>query len=149
MRIGTPFYTTIFFVRAKKLCGASLHRPLVLDTIVDLYPRYFQGHQHQRNYIQGQLLFLKKELPDLKTKKSDKGKGFKELHIQIMLIKLWLRGIHHKCSPACPESYLNEYAFRFNNRNCTHGIFHGLLSNMMHHEPRPFVPNKKLCALIT
>ncbi len=25
MRTGTHFYTTILFVRAKKLCGASLH----------------------------------------------------------------------------------------------------------------------------
>ncbi len=31
-----PFYTTIFFARAKKLCGASLHRPLVLNTIGEL-----------------------------------------------------------------------------------------------------------------
>ena len=92
---------------------------------------------------------LKKELPDLETKKSDKGKGFKELHIQIMLVKLWLRGIHHKCSPAYLQSYLNEYAFRFNNRNCRHRIFHHLLSDMMHLQPHPFTRKKKLCALIT
>jgi len=92
---------------------------------------------------------LKKELPDLETKKSDKGKGFKELHIQIMLIKLWLRGIHHKCSPVYLQSYLNEYAFRFNNRNYRHRIFHRLLSDMMHIEPHPFTRKKELCALIT
>ena len=88
-------------------------------------------------------------LPDLVTKKSDKGRGFKELHIQIMLIKLWLRGIHHKCSPGYLQSYLNEYAFRFNNRNRRHRIFHRLLSDMMHLEPHPFPRRKMLCALIT
>lgn len=92
---------------------------------------------------------LKKELPTLETKKSNKGKGFKELHVQIMLIKLWLRGIHHKCSPGYLQSYLNEYAFRFNNRNCRHKIFHHLIANMMHIEPHPFTRRKGLCALIT
>ena len=92
---------------------------------------------------------LKKDLPALETKKSDKGKGFKDLHVQIMLIKLWLRGIHHKCSPGYLQSYLNEYAFRFNNRNCRYKIFHLLLSNMMHLEPQPFIRKKRLCALNT
>jgi hypothetical protein len=92
---------------------------------------------------------LKQELPALETKKSDKGKSFKELHIQIMLIKLWLRGIHHKCSAGYLQSYLNEYAFRFNNRNRRHRIFHRLLSDMMNLEPHPFTRKKKLCALIT
>lgn len=89
---------------------------------------------------------LKKDLPNLETKKSNKGKGFKELHQQIMLIKMWLRGIHHKCSPTYLQDYLNEYAFRFNNRNRRHRIFHGLLANMMNIEPHPFVRQKKLCA---
>lgn len=92
---------------------------------------------------------LKEKMPNLKTKKSEKGKGFKELHQQIMLVKIWLRGIHHKCSPAYLQDYLNEYAFRFNNRNRRQRIFQRLVSNLMHLEPQPFTRKKKLCACIT
>jgi len=35
---------------------------------------------------------LKKDNPNLKTKKSEKGKAFKEMHEQIMLVKMCLRG---------------------------------------------------------
>ena len=40
-KIATHFYTTIFFLlfRQKYFIGSSLHRPRVLNTIVDLYPR--------------------------------------------------------------------------------------------------------------
>lgn len=92
---------------------------------------------------------LKKEMPNLATRKSQKGKSFKELHQQIMLVKIWLRGIHHKCSPAYLQDYLNEYAFRFNNRNCRRWIFQRLLSNLMHLEPQPFKRKTRVCACIT
>ena len=38
---------------------------------------------------------LKKEYPYLEQKPSDKGNNFPELHIHIMNIQGWLRGIHH------------------------------------------------------
>jgi hypothetical protein len=41
---------------------------------------------------------LKKDFLNLKQVDSDDGKNFKELHIHIMNIKGWLRGIHHHCS---------------------------------------------------
>jgi hypothetical protein len=37
-------------------------------------------------------------MPQLKTKASEKGQAFEELHKQIMQFKNWLRGTHHKCS---------------------------------------------------
>ena len=59
----------------------------------------------------------------IETQKSDKGKAMKELHKQIMLFKNWLRETHHKCSKLLLPKYLNEYKFRFNNRNRRHTIF--------------------------
>ncbi len=38
---------------------------------------------------------LKKEFLKLEQISSDDGKNFKQLHIHIMNIKGWLRGIHH------------------------------------------------------
>lgn len=48
---------------------------------------------------------------------SEKGKGFPELHIHIMNIKGWLRGIHHKCKSNRLQNYLDEFHFRFNRRS--------------------------------
>jgi len=48
---------------------------------------------------------------------SEKGKGFPELHIHIMNIKGWLRGIHHKCKSKRLQNYLDEFHFRFNRRS--------------------------------
>lgn len=48
---------------------------------------------------------------------SEKGKGFPELHIHIMNIKGWLRGIHHKCKGNRLQNYLDEFHFRFNRRS--------------------------------
>src|SRR6266542_3462686 len=59
---------------------------------------------------------LKEEM-NIETLKSEKGKAMEEIHKQIMLFKNWLRGIHHKCSKALLKKYLDEYKFRFNNRN--------------------------------
>lgn len=50
---------------------------------------------------------LKKEFKNLKQIASEEGKNFKELHIHIMNIKGWLRGIHHHCSKECMQNYLD------------------------------------------
>lgn len=57
---------------------------------------------------------LKKEYPNLKQIKSEKGNSLPEIHIHIMNLKGWLRGIHHHCSKERLQSYLNEYHFRYN-----------------------------------
>jgi len=89
---------------------------------------------------------LKKDSPNLKTKKSEKGKAFKEMHEQIMLVKMWLRGIHHKYSEKFLQGYLDEYTFRFNNRNQSNKIFDGLVCRMMSVKPQPFKRTKRVCA---
>jgi ISXO2-like transposase domain len=68
---------------------------------------------------------------------SHKGKNFKELHIQIMLFKNWLRGIHHKCSNTLYFAYCDEYTFRFNRRNNRKAIFGQLMKAMLHSNPHP------------
>lgn len=92
---------------------------------------------------------LKEGMPKLKTKKSEKGKAFKEIHQQIMLVRMWLRGIYHKCSEKFLQGYLDEYAFRFNNRNQRYKVFDLLVGRMMQLQPQPFKRMKKVCACNT
>lgn len=74
---------------------------------------------------------LKKEFPNLKQLDSNDGKNFKELHIHIMNIKGWLRGIHHHCSKEHMQDYLNEYHFRYNRRSNMDTIFNVLIKRMV------------------
>ena len=48
---------------------------------------------------------------------SDQGQNFEKLHWHIFNIKNWIRGIHHRISKKHTQYYLNEFHFRFNNRN--------------------------------
>lgn len=77
---------------------------------------------------------LKKEFTKLKQLASDEGKNFKELHIHIMNIKGWLRGIHHHCSKKHMQDYLNEYHFRYNRRSNMGTIFDVLIRKMVFFE---------------
>lgn len=62
-----------------------------------------------------------------RQRKSDKGKTFPGVHQQIMNLKGWLRGIHHKCSQKHYQKYLDEYCFRTNRRNIEQGIFRAIM----------------------
>jgi len=77
---------------------------------------------------------LKKEFLKLKQVASEDGKNFKELHIHIMNIKGWLRGIHHHCSKEHMQDYLNEYHFRYNRRSNMGTIFDVLMKKMVFFE---------------
>lgn len=74
---------------------------------------------------------LKKDYTKLEQHPSDKGKGHPEIHIHIMNIKGWLRGIHHHCSKEHLQGYLDEYHFRYNRRNHMDTIFDVLLRRMI------------------
>jgi transposase-like protein len=67
--------------------------------------------------------------------KSDKGKNFPEIHILIMNLKSWLRGIYHKCSEKHMQAYLNEFFYRFNRRAFGKRGFHRLIVTMVKTEP--------------
>ena len=77
---------------------------------------------------------LKKEFKNLKQIASEEGKNFKELHIHIMNIKGWLRGIHHHCSKERMQNYLDEYHFRYNRRSNMDTIFDMLIRKMMNYK---------------
>lgn len=66
---------------------------------------------------------------------SDKSKNFKELHTHIMNIKMWLRGIHHKCKGHRLQNYLDEFHFRFNRRGFMGTILDKLLIKAVHLKP--------------
>lgn len=74
---------------------------------------------------------LKKDFLNLNQVDSDDGKNFKGLHIHIMNIKGWLRGIHHHCSKEHMQDYLNEYHFRYNRRSNMDTIFDVLIRKMV------------------
>lgn len=74
---------------------------------------------------------LKKEFLNLKQVPSKGGQNFKKLHIHIMNIKGWLRGIHHHCSKERMQNYLDEYHFRYNRRSNMDTIFNKLLKKMI------------------
>jgi transposase-like protein len=71
----------------------------------------------------------------IKMVKSEKGKKFPELHILIMNLKSWLRGIYHKCSEKHMQAYLNEFFYRFNRRGFGKTMFHNLMVRMVNSAP--------------
>jgi transposase-like protein len=77
---------------------------------------------------------LKKEWK-IEQKLSEKGKGFPELHVHIMNIKSWLRGIHHKCKGNRLQNYMDEFHFRFNRRGFLSSIFDKLIGRAMEMKP--------------
>lgn len=79
---------------------------------------------------------VKKHFEKLEQVKSADGKNFKELHIHVMNIKGWLRGIHHHCSKERMQGYLDEYHFRYNRRENMGTIFDLLLKRMIKNEPK-------------
>ncbi len=77
---------------------------------------------------------LKKEFLKLKQVASGEGENLKELHIHIMNIKGWLRGIHHHCSKEYMQNYLDEYHFRYNRRSNMGTIFDVLIRKMVNYK---------------
>jgi len=76
-------------------------------------------------------LTLKKDYPNLEQIPSEKGKGMQQLHIHIMNIQGWLRGIHHHCSKERLQGYLDEYHYRDNRRAMMGSIFDLLIRRMV------------------
>jgi hypothetical protein len=78
---------------------------------------------------------LKKDYQNLEQKPSEKGRNFPELHIHIMNIQGWLRGIHHHCTEQHLQGYLDEYHYRYNRRNHMDTIFDNLITRMVAYNP--------------
>lgn len=82
---------------------------------------------------------LKKEYPLLQQLPSNKGANFKQLHIHIMNIQGWLRGIHHHCTKERLQGYLDEYHYRYNRRNHMGSIFDSTIKRMVFIEPKRLI----------
>lgn len=78
---------------------------------------------------------LKKDYPLLEQVPSNKGNNMKELHIHIMNIQGWLRGIHHHCSKGRMQGYLDEYHYRYNRRAFMGAIFDSTIKRMVANNP--------------
>ena len=79
---------------------------------------------------------LKKEYPLLKQVPSNNGANLKQLHIHIMNLQGWLRGIHHHCSKEHLQGYLDEYHYRYNRRNNMGSIFDLTIKRMVFSKPK-------------
>lgn len=75
------------------------------------------------------------EYKNMERRPSNKGRNFPQLHLHIINIKGWLRGIHHHCTKERLQEYLDEYHFRFNRRNCKDTIFDLLIRRMVYNKP--------------
>ena len=62
-----------------------------------------------------------------------KGGNFPQMHRVIMMLKAWLRGIHHSVNDL--QEYLNEYCYRFNRSFMKETIFDNLLGRMVNSPP--------------
>jgi len=76
---------------------------------------------------------LIKEYNQLKQEKSNPKQNFKLFHRQVMMIKGWLRGIHHSVKNLQP--YLDEFCYRFNRMKSFDRIFHNITARMVYHQP--------------
>lgn len=79
---------------------------------------------------------LKKDYPALIQIPSNEGKNFSDLHLHIMNLKGWLRGIHHHCSKERLQGYLDEFHYRHNRRNNMDTIFDLLIKRMVENQPK-------------
>ena len=62
-----------------------------------------------------------------------KGGNFPKLHRAIMMLKGWIRGMHHHVEDL--QDYLDEYCYRFNRGFMKEGIFDNLMLRMVNASP--------------
>lgn len=88
---------------------------------------------------------FKKEYPNLiQVKSGKKGENFNDMHRVIMMLKGWMRGMHHSVDHL--QDYLDEYAYRFNRSTMDGAIFDNLLTRAVRHSPVPYKYNHRLSA---
>lgn len=92
---------------------------------------------------------IQNDMSNLTIEASEQGKAFEELHRQIMQLKNWIVGIHHKWSKKHLYAYLDEYVYRFNQRNSRASIFDSVIRGLMHQVPHPYSKLMGLCEYST
>jgi transposase-like protein len=76
---------------------------------------------------------LKNQYPALQQEQSKPSQNFKLFHRQVMMVKGWVRGIHHSVKNLQP--YLDEFCYRFNRISSFDRIFHNITGRMVYHQP--------------
>ncbi|WP_336516232.1 transposase [Pollutibacter soli] len=74
------------------------------------------------------------------SKKKKQKRNQSASDIVVLNLKNWLRGIHHHCSGHFVSGYLDEFFFRFNNRNHLKSIFHLVVEKMISGRPYFYKP---------
>lgn len=67
---------------------------------------------------------------------SEQGSNFNQIHRCIMMLKAWLRGIHHHVRDL--QAYLDEYTYRYNRHRMETGLTENLLRRMVAAKPLPY-----------
>jgi transposase-like protein len=67
--------------------------------------------------------------------KSEKGRAFPKMHITILNLKNWLRGMHHSVSDDRFQDYLNEFTYRFNQKGNIKCIPYNTVDLMIKNKP--------------
>jgi hypothetical protein len=115
------------YARVIESASAAAFRPFFMDHIrpdAQITTDVWKGY-----------LPLRKDFPALKQIPSNGGKNFPQLHIHIMNIQGWLRGIHHHCSKERLQGYLDEYHYRYNRRAHMGSIFDLTIKRMVENKP--------------
>lgn len=120
--------------------GGRAYAQIIEDASANEFKPFFNSYiDTNANVITDEwkgYLPLKKKYTKLKQIPSKDGENFPDLHIHIMNLKGWLRGIHHHCSGERLQGYLDEYHYRYNRRNTMNSIFDNLIQRMVSYEPK-------------
>ena len=112
---------------------------VIADFSANSFRPFFERHIDPKAKVRTDMwrgyLPLVNTYPLLAQELSDNGSNFDELHVMIMNLKSWMRGIHHHCSGEHLQSYLDEFFYRFNRRSFPKTMLHKLLARMISHKP--------------
>lgn len=92
---------------------------------------------------------MKKDGRNIEIELSQKGQAHNIIHKQILQLKSWIKGTHHKYDKSHLQSFLNEYCYRFNRRNKRDKIFNSIIFKIMNGTPKSYNDLKPVCALNT
>lgn len=116
-----------------------VYAKVIKDYSSTSFAPFFKAHIHEKAKVKTDkwsgYIPLKETYPLMEQELSGNGQNFKELHMVIMSIKGWLRGIHHHCSSEMLQHYLDEFCYRFNRKSFPDTMLHKLLGRMVKHKP--------------
>jgi len=134
-------YLTVSLALEKVKDGVGrAYAQIIEDASADSFKPFFNDYIDKTAYVVTDewtgYMPVKNDYSNLKQIPSKEGENFPDLHIHIMNLKGWLRGIHHHCSAERLQGYLDEYHFRYNRRNNMSSIFDVLINRMVDYGPK-------------